>query len=500
MMADRADELSLAEIGRRLGVSRERARQLEARAKQKLRRHLETHARRARRAPRRSPAQAARAVPRVQRVLTHEEREFVRLGGRDRGRAVGVAVSRDAAAEELRTLTLEPSADVPRGPDPLLITTGVVIFGVPYGFSAAAAGASNIPSDKWLYVPVVGPWGDIIARLTCTTTDCQGNLGPAALPLVLSGLGQAAGVGILIKALIDPPGKSARSASDGEPRPRARRADDVRRRRSASRPLARSERTHKSRTPEAEARARGSTSLCKPSSVSRPGHPERGGDHSSRTAVTRRLEQPTRRLGRAALHPDGRSRLETPAYAALLPMGFAMPPALPRARWALTPPFHPYRRAAEAARRRRFSFLLHSPRRFRHRALPGIVLCGARTFLPPRAVNAQAGDRPSGVDAGNVHRERLPPATRRAGARSDRAARVVRRCASPAGEREGGHERRDDEPVPARAEEHGVDGRGRRDDGRGAWARAAGPRASARRPEQRDATGIASVARASRAA
>lgn len=42
MMADGPDELSLAEIGRRLGVSRERARQLEARAKQKIRRHLET--------------------------------------------------------------------------------------------------------------------------------------------------------------------------------------------------------------------------------------------------------------------------------------------------------------------------------------------------------------------------------------------------------------------------------------------------------------------------
>jgi RNA polymerase sigma-32 factor len=41
MMADGPDELSLAEIGRRLGVSRERARQLEARARKKLRQRLQ---------------------------------------------------------------------------------------------------------------------------------------------------------------------------------------------------------------------------------------------------------------------------------------------------------------------------------------------------------------------------------------------------------------------------------------------------------------------------
>jgi RNA polymerase sigma-32 factor len=41
IMADGPDELSLAEIGRRLGVSRERARQLEARARAKLKKRLQ---------------------------------------------------------------------------------------------------------------------------------------------------------------------------------------------------------------------------------------------------------------------------------------------------------------------------------------------------------------------------------------------------------------------------------------------------------------------------
>ncbi len=38
--------------------------------------------------------------------------------------------------------------------------------------------------------------------------------------------------------------------------------------------------------------------------------------------------------------PEG--TLARDPYLALLPVGLAMPPLLPAARWALTPPFHPY--------------------------------------------------------------------------------------------------------------------------------------------------------------
>jgi len=47
LLVDDEDQPSLAEIGRRLGVSRERARQLETRTKRKLRPRLESHAREA---------------------------------------------------------------------------------------------------------------------------------------------------------------------------------------------------------------------------------------------------------------------------------------------------------------------------------------------------------------------------------------------------------------------------------------------------------------------
>src|SRR5687767_7093327 len=69
-----------------------------------------------------------------------------------------------------------------------------------------------------------------------------------------------------------------------------------------------------------------------------------GDGHLSRMAVAGHLEQPTRGfpLPRYARGWDGRCGSHLAAYLALLRLGVALPPLLPTARWALTPPFHPY--------------------------------------------------------------------------------------------------------------------------------------------------------------
>ena len=57
-------------------------------------------------------------------------------------------------------------------------------------------------------------------------------------------------------------------------------------------------------------------------------------DHSSSHVIADGIERPTRRLRTG--------RPTTPPYLALLRAGFCLPPMLPRARCALTAPFHPY--------------------------------------------------------------------------------------------------------------------------------------------------------------
>src|SRR6185369_10368873 len=65
----------------------------------------------------------------------------------------------------------------------------------------------------------------------------------------------------------------------------------------------------------------------------------RGDDHSSSPAIAGGIKRPTRRLGRAV---QPAVFCWAPPYLVLLRAGFCLPPVLPRARCALTAPFHPY--------------------------------------------------------------------------------------------------------------------------------------------------------------
>src|SRR5579883_3494613 len=88
----------------------------------------------------------------------------------------------------------------------------------------------------------------------------------------------------------------------------------------------------------------------------------------------------------------GNPRAGCPAcrpYLVLLPVGFAVPLALPLARWALTPPFHPYLLANQPA----VCSLWHFPWGRPRRPLTGTVFPWSPDFPHP-AVAREA--QPSG--------------------------------------------------------------------------------------------------------
>ena len=72
----------------------------------------------------------------------------------------------------------------------------------------------------------------------------------------------------------------------------------------------------------------------------------------------------------------------------LLRVGFAMPLTLRRERWALTPPFHPYRCWLPNTGGALSVVLSLSPRDWRRLDLPVTLPCGARTFLGHPKVDA----------------------------------------------------------------------------------------------------------------
>jgi hypothetical protein len=98
-----------------------------------------------------------------------------------------------------------------------LVVSGPIIFGIPYILSASVAASSRFEPDRWLYLPVVGPFADLGARgshcsrdtllvspgVTNTSETCVDDTA-ARFFLMLDGLMQTAGATMLILGLALP--------------------------------------------------------------------------------------------------------------------------------------------------------------------------------------------------------------------------------------------------------------------------------------------------------
>jgi hypothetical protein len=143
--------------------------------------------------------------------------------------------------------------------------------------------------------------------------------------------------------------------------------------------------------------------------------------HSSRAPVTRRLQQPTRTAGSGhrprSLLTLARQKAPRRSYSVLLPVGFAVPPALPPARCALTAPFHPCRGCYATRRGGLFSVALslgsRPPDVIRHRLSTEPGLSSPAAFRPlPRRPSGRLTKQGWGLG---------PPASRGTGARGSKA-------------------------------------------------------------------------------
>ena len=166
---------------------------------------------------------------------------------------------------------------------------------------------------------------------------------------------------------------------------------------------------------------------CKPGSVGRAANRTRDG-HSSGTPVAWRLEQPTRTAGsghRSRRRPACAEAAPRRPYSVLLPVGFAVPSALPQTRCALTAPFHPCRSPCLTLTRKRERGPVEERRSLLCGTFPGLApagrypapyVHGARTFLPGHlSVLAGAAVQPTdppGMGTRSVRVKGLPQGTR----------------------------------------------------------------------------------------
>jgi len=103
-----------------------------------------------------------------------------------------------------------PTETRPVRPNRALLVTGAAIVVASYTPAVVVAATSERDGDKWLYVPVVGPWADLADR-----GGCRGDCGEEALNktlLVGAGLAHIVGVGAIVASFVVPEQRTTRVA------------------------------------------------------------------------------------------------------------------------------------------------------------------------------------------------------------------------------------------------------------------------------------------------
>ena len=94
-------------------------------------------------------------------------------------------------------------------PNRFLLTSGLIVFGIPYTASVVSAATSGLDADHHLFVPLVGPWVDLANRPNCPpgSNACDNETTNKVL-LGVDGVFQAIGTIEVVSAFLSPEHKS----------------------------------------------------------------------------------------------------------------------------------------------------------------------------------------------------------------------------------------------------------------------------------------------------
>ncbi len=103
-----------------------------------------------------------------------------------------VAVAADVHAEDTvvrREVTVSPSS--------ALVATGTILLALGYGVAAVTAASTTYDKDRFLFIPLAGPWIDLGLRPPSTSDENWARFG-----LVVDGVAQLAGLVLVVTGLV----------------------------------------------------------------------------------------------------------------------------------------------------------------------------------------------------------------------------------------------------------------------------------------------------------